>query len=140
DFADTYKLNDHIIDIENKMFTHRPDCFGQLGVAREIAGINGQKFDSPDWYVSISDIKPASEELKFEIKNEIKDLVPRFAAVVMSGVKVGPSPFWLQSRLARLGIRPISNIVDLTNYYMVLTGQPLHAYDYDNLPAKSLET
>jgi phenylalanyl-tRNA synthetase beta subunit len=107
--------------------------FGMMGIAREIAGIQGQTFKSPDWYTLRPDGSPSLEadELKLEVTNELPELVPRFTAVVMSGVAVRPSPVWLQVRLSRLGLRPINNIVDLTNYYMVLTGQPLHAYDYD---------
>jgi phenylalanyl-tRNA synthetase beta chain len=136
DFAETYKLNDTIIDIENKMFTHRPDCFGMLGVAREIAGILGHPFKSPPIYKTQK--TPASESSdSFEIRNEIPHLVPRFVAQHFENITVGPSPLWLQTYLTRVGIRPISNIVDITNYMMVLTGQPLHAYDYDKVKALS---
>lgn len=135
DFAELYKLNDYVIDIENKMFTHRPDCFGALGVAREIAGILGHKFTSPDWYLKDQvDIPPiAKQTLELEVNNEIPKLVPRFMATPMSNVEIKPSPVWLQVALAKLGQKPINNIVDLTNFYMQLTSQPLHAYDYDKL-------
>ncbi len=137
DFAETFKLNDYIIDIENKMFTHRPDCFGELGVARELAGLQHQAFKSPDWYLrsEINSLKSDASTLSLEIKNELPELVPRFMVVALSGIEIKPSPFWLQTYLSRVGIRPINNVVDLTNYYMVLTGQPLHAYDYDKLKA-----
>lgn len=130
--VDVLKLDDHIIDIENKMFTHRPDLFGQLGVAREIAGIQGNLFKSPEVYKqpAIIDHKPG---LPLEVKVEIPDKVPRFIAEVYEDVQVEPSPLWLQSKLARLGIRPINNIVDITNYIMMETAQPLHAYDYDKV-------
>jgi phenylalanyl-tRNA synthetase beta chain len=140
DLATVLKLNDHIIDIENKMFTHRPDCFGQLGVAREIAGIQHKAFHSPDWYLNPTAPTPQNTSQKIEVKNGAGELVPRFMAVAMSGLTVGSSPLWLQSYLTRVGIRPINNVVDLTNYYMMLTGQPMHAYDADKLPAMSLET
>jgi phenylalanyl-tRNA synthetase beta chain len=137
-FADKYNLvNDVIIDIENKMFTHRPDCFGWMGVAREIAGIKHLPFKSPDWYrTDITFPKPEVHELKLEIHNEIPDLVPRFTAITMSNIAVGPSPVWLQVELSRVGLRPINNIVDLTNFFMLETGQPLHAYDYDKVVAQ----
>jgi phenylalanyl-tRNA synthetase beta chain len=133
-FSEAYGLNDHIIDLENKMFTHRPDCFGLLGVAREVAGISCRAFKNPDWY-RLRPEYPAveGEALKLEVKNELPDVVPRFCAVVMDGVEVKTSPAWLQSRLSCLGVRPINNVVDLTNYHMLLTGQPLHAYDYDKV-------
>ncbi len=136
DFAKLYKLDDHIIDIENKMFTHRPDCFGVLGVAREIAGILHKPFKSPDWYIADPEFPSAEgEELKLTVKNEIPKLAPRFTAITMSGVEVGPSPVWLQVALTKFGQKPVNNIVDLTNFYMLVTGQPLHAYDYDKVKA-----
>lgn len=138
-FGNHYGLTDDvIIDIENKMFTHRPDCFGWLGLAREIAGIQGQEFHSPEWYRADAGIPESSEGdvLRVELRNEIPGLVPRFLVVPMAGVTVGPSPVWLQTRLSRVGLRPINNIVDLTNFFMLVTGQPLHAYDYDKVLAQ----
>lgn len=131
-FAKAFGLDDMVIDIENKMFTHRPDCFGQLGVAREIAGILGHTFTSPEWYWNLPEFI-GGEGLKLELFNEASDKVPRFMAVALSGVTVRPSPFWLQCELVRLGSKPINNIVDATNYVMLLTAQPTHAYDYDKL-------
>lgn len=138
-FKQLYGLDDYILDIENKMFTHRPDAFGLLGVGREIAGIQSKSFKSPDWYKSSATVQAQSDELKLNFVNELADLVPRFVAIPISGVKVAPSPIWLQSFLSRHGLRPINNIVDLTNYLMLLTGQPLHAYDYDKLKSVSGE-
>jgi phenylalanyl-tRNA synthetase beta chain len=133
-FAEVYGLNDYIIDIENKMFTHRPDCFGLLGVAREVAGIQHQAFKSPDWYLTALDrIKPGHTKLPLQVKNDLTELVPRFMAVAMADVTVKPSPFALQTYLSRVGLRPINNIVDISNYIMYLTGQPTHAYDADKL-------
>lgn len=133
-FVDTYELDDVVIDIENKMFTHRPDCFGILGVAREIAGIFGKEFISPDWYGKQVPIdEPKKPEVNLRIDNKIPDAVPRFMAVAIDGISVKDSPLIIQTYLARVGIRPINNIVDATNYVMVLTGQPLHAYDLAKL-------
>lgn len=140
DFAEAYELNDHIIDIENKMFTHRPDCFGILGVAREIAGIQNIPFKSPNWYLkSLDRIKPGKDKLTLEVRNGAEELVPRFMAVAMADVNMGPSPLIIQTYLSRVGLKPINNIVDVTNYLMYLTGQPLHAYDADKLRAMSNE-
>jgi phenylalanyl-tRNA synthetase beta chain len=120
------------------MFTHRPDCFGMLGVEREIAGIQGLPFKSPDWYVTDPKFPAVEgEELKLKVTNELPKLVPRFTAITLSDVKVRPSPVWLQIVLNELGVRPINNIVDLTNFWMLETGQPLHAYDYDKVKALS---
>jgi phenylalanyl-tRNA synthetase beta chain len=134
DFAEVYGLNDYVIDIENKMFTHRPDCFGVLGVAREVAGIQHIPFTSPDWYKQALDrIKPGKSRVEIKVANNAADVVPRFMAIVMNDVTVGPSPLVLQTYLSRVGLRPINNMVDITNYLMYLTGQPLHAYDADKL-------
>lgn len=134
-FSEIYELDDFIIDIENKMFTHRPDCFGQLGVAREIAGISGIKFTSPNWYLSALETLTGGNknQLKLEVKNFLPELVPRFMAVAISNVKVQKSPIIIQSFLSRVGIKPINNLVDITNFVMSLTAQPLHAYDYDKI-------
>ncbi|MDB5169183.1 MAG: Phenylalanine-tRNA ligase beta subunit [Candidatus Saccharibacteria bacterium] len=131
-----YGLDDTIIDIENKMFTHRPDCFGLLGVGREIAGIQHKAFKSPDWYLEDPTF-PSGDGLPLTVKNELPELVSRFVAASLKNITVGPSPIWLQSFLTRLSVKSINNIVDVTNYIMLLTGQPLHAYDYDKVKALS---
>lgn len=136
-FAKAYGLDDVIIDIENKMFTHRPDLFGQLGVAREIAGIEHKKFDSPDWYKKAPKFSDVSG-LELEVVNEAESMVPRFMATVIKDVEVKPSPLWLQCALVSMGGKPINNIVDATNYVMLITAQPTHAYDYDKIRGKKL--
>lgn len=137
-FAEAYNLTDDvIIDIENKMFTHRPDCFGWLGVAREIEGIHHRPYTSPTWYTprpALPDVH--GESLKLEVRNELPELSQRFTAIVMRDVQVKASPVWLVVALARAGIRSINNIVDYTNFFMLETGQPLHAYDYDKVMAQ----
>lgn len=148
DFAKVYGLDDTVIDIENKMFTHRPDCFGQLGVAREISaicqgvtskdeGFADTRYQNPDWYWQIPEFAEASG-LDLTVSNDVSEKVPRFMAVAMKDVEVKPSPDWLQKELIRLGSRPINNIVDITNYLMLITAQPVHAYDYDRLRGHKL--
>ena len=137
-FAEVYKLDDFIIDIENKMFTHRPDCFGMLGIARELAGIQGMVFRSPTWYLGNKTTgNHRTDAQLLGAKNEIPKLVPRFMLQIVKNVKIAPSSMDIQSYLARLGIRPINNIVDITNYIMLETAQPIHAYDYDKVKALS---
>src|SRR5690606_29440288 len=77
------------------------------------------------------------QSLQLLAKNEAPELVPRFMSVAMSGINVKPSPMWLQATLARVGIKPVNNVVDATNYVMHLTGQPLHAFDYDKIKQRS---
>jgi len=136
-FVEYLDMDDLVIDCENKMFTHRPDCFGNLGVARELAGISGLTFKSPEWYLKEPEFKSASS-IKLNAQNEIKKLAPRFMAVAMENVHVHTSPVWLQAALTRVGLKPINNVVDVTNYVMHLTGQPLHAFDYDKLQSTQL--
>lgn len=140
-FQKLFDLDDYILNIENKMFTHRPDCFGLLGIGREIAGIQSKSFTSPDWYITEpKKLAISGAKLSLKFKNELPKLASRFVLIPMSNVSVHASPIWLQSTLARHGIRPINNVVDVTNYYMILTGQPLHAYDYDKVKAVSGDT
>ncbi|HSX28612.1 MAG TPA: phenylalanine--tRNA ligase subunit beta [Candidatus Saccharimonadales bacterium] len=137
-FAEAYNLNDIILDIENKSFTHRPDCFGLLGIAREVAAIQGKQFESPSWFKSdVIAVEKGSGSLPLEVTNEIADLVPRYMAVSVRNVNLGQSSLMMQSMLTRMGIRPINNIVDITNYLMLLTGQPLHAFDFDKVAVLS---
>jgi len=132
EFKKLYGLDDVIIDCENKMFTHRPDCFGNLGIAREVAGIFGDKFTSPEWYTdAITNEKTA--DLPLDVKNDITSKVPRFTVQAMSDVEVSKSPMWLQAYLNNIGIKSINNIVDYTNFFSMNTGQPLHAFDYDKV-------
>lgn len=136
--SNLFGLDDFVIDCENKMFTHRPDCFGNLGVARELAAINGLAFKSPEWYWKLPEFE-SIDDFEVRIKNEVPELVPRFMSVVMKNVIVAPSPLWMQAALRRVGIKPINNVVDVSNLVMHLTGQPTHAFDFDKLKKFSHE-
>ena len=148
--ADVFELNDKILDIENKSLTHRPDCFGMIGFAREVAGILGQQFEmdfSRDFGGCCRDGAPEPREdgregrdprkVPFKLLPDIKisdsTICPRLTAVVMEkhGEIKKKYLTYIDTVLAKSGMKPISPIVDATNYLMLLTGQPLHAYDYD---------
>jgi phenylalanyl-tRNA synthetase beta chain len=105
-----------------------------LGVAREIAALTGQKLKPPSCKTQAKG--PAMKKL-LSIQIERPELNPRFSAVLIRDVKLGPSPDWMQRRLLRAGMRPINNIVDITNYVMLEIGQPLHAFDWDALAARA---
>ena len=138
-FADFFNLNDTVFDLENKMFTHRPDCFGVIGVARELAGLQNLTYKSPEWYLKEPHFnKPSANVLPLNVEVGTK-LVSRFMAVAISDVTVKPSSQQLQSALRVSGIKPINNVVDITNYLMQVTAQPLHAYDYDKIKKLSLK-
>ena len=153
DFAEVFDLNDVILDIENKSLTHRPDTFGLIGFAREVAGILGVKFNEPtldfgglkisqtltaaELEKSVSD----SERISIEVKD--KKLCPRYSAAVFS-VSAANLENALEKTnyltpgaifLAKSGMRTIDKIVDATNVTMLMTGQPLHAFDYDKFKA-----
>lgn len=136
-FAQTYELNDYLLDIENKSLTHRPDAFGVIGFAREVAGIQGRAFQTPSWLNDLSPQLAAVQSIDAPaVQIEDASLSDRFATVVLSGVdEKATSPIQLQTYLARSGVRPISASVDVSNYLMLLTGQPTHTYDYDKFKA-----
>jgi phenylalanyl-tRNA synthetase beta chain len=119
---------DLAIDLE--VTSNRSDCLGHLGIAREIAVLFHEALRIPPARPRCSG--PEVEQ-RTAVAVEAPDLCPRFTARVVSGVRIGESPWWLRKRLETLGVRPISNIVDVTNYVMFECGQPLHAYDLDRL-------
>lgn len=138
-FADAYELNDYLLDIENKSLTHRPDTFGIVGFAREVAGIQGKQFVTPEKLQLGGVVWPEKtggiETPRVTIENP--ELSSRYQAVVLTDVdsKVQLTPFEIRTYLARVGVKSHSAVVDITNYMMMLTGQPLHAFDYDKLKA-----
>lgn len=119
-----------VIDFE--ITANRPDCMSHLGIAREASAIWGLPLQMPD--VTVPDAGPAEE---LDVTIEAPDLCPRYCAQVFE-VKVGPSPQWLADRLTAAGVRPISNIVDVTNYVLLELGQPMHAFDLDRLAKRSI--
>lgn len=136
-FASAYELDDYLLDIENKSLTHRPDTFGVIGFAREVAAITGKAFHSPEWLHRgdpIIKIEGASAEVPGVVIDD-ESLSERYEGVVLSRSDnaVTNELTIMATLLARSGVRPISPIVDVTNYLMLLSGQPLHAFDYDKL-------
>jgi phenylalanyl-tRNA synthetase beta chain len=124
---------DLAIDLE--VTSNRPDCLGHLGVAREIAVLFDRPLRVPDPRPSTSG---AAVETRTGVAIDAADLCPRFTARVVSGARIAESPWWMRKRLETLGVRPISNVVDVTNYVMFECGQPLHAYDLDRLAGHRL--
>ena len=119
---------DSVIEIDNKSITHRPDLWGHHGMAREVAAILGKKLKDP----ARLDLLPKGPAA---VKVRIEDFAfcPRYSAMVFENVTVRPSPLWLQYRLAAIGLNPINNIVDMTNFVMAELAQPMHAFDADLL-------
>lgn len=114
-----------VVDFE--ITSNRPDCFSIIGLSRESAVTLGSRFKKPEITVKEEGEGKASDYISVSIKNE--DLCSRYAARVVTDIKIEPSPAWMQHRLAAAGMRPINNIVDITNYVMLEMGQPMHAFD-----------
>ena len=126
--AEHFKLDDTIFEVDNKSITNRPDLWSHLGLAREISAFLNIKLKEPK--LDLNKLAKGKGKLE-KIKVEVKDskLCPRYMAIKVSGIAIGASPAWMQERLSAVGLRPISNIVDITNYVMLELGQPLHAFD-----------
>ena len=120
----------HDANYEFEITSNRVDCYSVLGIAREAAATFGKEFHNADPKISKTegDVK---DFLSVEVKDA--DLCPRYTAMVVKNIRLAPSPRWLQQRLASNGIRPINNVVDITNYVMEEYGQPMHAFDYDTI-------
>jgi phenylalanyl-tRNA synthetase beta chain len=116
---------------------NRVDCMGVYGVAREVHAITGAPLADPPWEAAEPATTGSVDELA-SVAVEVPELCPRFTARAFTGVGIGPSPPWLRGRLIAAGMRPISNVVDITNYVMLTTAQPLHAFDLDRVPGGEL--
>jgi len=119
---------DTVIEVDNKSLTHRPDLWGHFGMAREVAAITHHSLRDP---VKL-DLLPKNQAA-IGVKIEDPALCPRYSALVVENVNVGPSPLWLQYRLEAIGLNTINNVVDVTNYVMAELAQPMHAFDADKL-------
>ena len=122
-------LADATLDID--LTPNRPDCLSIIGIAREVAAI--QHTDLTPLAVKIPEANTGSIMDKTAVTIEAPDHCPRYTAALIEDVRIGPSPAWLQERLLSVGLRPINNVVDITNFVMMETGQPLHAFDFDRL-------
>ncbi len=130
EFSKYLNLDDVIFNIDNKSLTHRSDLFCHIGIAREIAAKENKKLSLP----KLPKIKKTAKKISVEVKD--KKLCPRYMAVKLDNIKIEESPLWLQARLNSAGMRPINNVVDITNYVMLEFGQPLHAFDAEKVGDK----
>jgi len=126
-------IGDTILDVE--LTPNRPDWFSIIGIAREAAAVTGQSWRDPSIEYA-EKAKLAKDMIAVEIADP--DLCPRYVGAVVQGVKVGESPQWMRERLLAMGMRPINNVVDITNYVMLEMGQPLHAFDYEKVRRKRI--
>ncbi len=133
DMRDVLGLNDYIIDF--KITANRPDCNCFLGVAKEIGVVLGTKFNAP-----VPTYKMVGEDINNYIKIDVEnyELCPRYIGRVVKNLRIKPSPDWMQKALIASGMRPINNIVDITNFVMLETGNPMHAFNYNELRGKHI--
>jgi len=125
---DALELSDPVLEID--LTPNRPDCLSIIGIAREIAALQQTHLSPPETPLPDAEGGMAGNA---SVTIEVPDHCPRYAAKLLTGITVGPSPSWLQDRLMSVGLRPINNVVDVTNFVMMETGQPLHAFDFDRL-------
>ncbi len=130
-FIQVMGLADTMIEVD--LTPNRPDCTSVIGVAREVGSLVRKPLTLP-----LEDQKITTTDDRFEVAVESPDLCPRYAARLITDVKIGPSPWWLRKRLLSVGLRPINNVVDITNFVMMEYGQPLHAFDFDTLAGKKI--
>lgn len=127
------KDGDFVLDIET--YANRPDTLGHLGIAREIAASLNLKLKERAWPIREISI-PTTDLIKVEIADP--ELCSRYCGLIVKGVKVGPSPDWLKHRLEKIGLKTINNVVDVTNYVLMATGHPIHAFDYHRLAGQKI--
>ena len=125
----------HDVRFEYEITSNRVDCFGMIGIAREVAATFGKELVVPE-VKETGNSEDVNDYISVEVKNP--ELCPRYTARVVKNIKIAPSPEWMQRRLASVGIRPINNIVDITNYVMEEYAQPMHAYDLDKIEDKKI--
>ena len=125
--------DDVVIDVE--VTSNRGDCLSHIGIARELAAATGKTLRLPEIRLDETD-RPASEFVQVEIREP--DWCSRYTARVIEGVKIGPSPAWMVKRLEAVGMRSVNNVVDATNYAMMETGQPPHAFDYATIEGRKI--
>ncbi len=127
------QMDDSVLRLD--LTPNRPDMLAVIGVARDVACLNGTTHSKPEFEIEETE-EPASDYIKISIDDP--EACPRYAARIIKNVKIGPSPWWIRRKLILSGVRPISNVVDITNLVMLETGHPLHAFDYDRLDHKEI--
>ncbi len=134
DVREVLQLCDDVVEFE--ITSNRADCFSVVGIAREAAATFRVPFNPPEIAVKEEAKGNVNDMIAIDIKNP--ELCPRYAARAVKNVKIQPSPLWLRHRLIAAGLRPINNIVDITNYVMLELGQPMHAFDIDNIANRQI--
>ena len=134
--SEVIPVADSVLELE--VNSNRVDCLGVYGVAREVHAVTGADLAEAPWREDAEADGEGEVSGYASVTVEVPELCPRFTARVFTDVTIGPSPLWLKARLIGAGMRPINNVVDITNYVMLLTAQPLHAFDLDKVPEGAL--
>jgi phenylalanyl-tRNA synthetase beta chain len=134
--SEVLPVSEQVLELEPT--SNRVDCFGVYGVAQEVHGVTGVELAPAPWAEDAEASGDGKVDDYASVTVEVPELCPRFTARVFTNVRLGPSPLWLKVRLIAAGMRPINNVVDITNYVMLLTSQPLHAFDLDKVPGGEL--
>jgi len=129
-------LDDTVFELE--ITPNRPDCLSHFGIAREIHALSSNSLNEVDTHIPAERLLDKTTKDFIEIEIEDPDACPRYTAAYIEGVRIGPSPLWLRRHLAAVGIRPINNVVDITNFVMIELGHPIHAFDYDSIKNRKI--
>jgi len=124
-------MDDLVVEVD--LTPNRPDCASVIGIAREVSGVTRTPLTRP---VEDAELEHSAEYFRVDVENN--ELCPRYSAKLIKNVTIAQSPWWLRKRLLSVGLRPINNVVDVTNFVMMEYGQPLHAFDYDKLAGKQI--
>jgi len=135
--GDYFNMKDIVFEVDNKSITHRPDLWSHVGIAREISAFLNTRITTNYKRIATNKIKTDSDKYKLNVKVKDFELCPRYMGIMMDGIEIKDSPKWMQERLLAVGMRPINNIVDITNYIMLDLGQPLHAFDSSRIRSES---
>ncbi|NLT36182.1 MAG: phenylalanine--tRNA ligase subunit beta [Gaiellales bacterium] len=127
--VDRLPLSEYVLEVE--VTPNRPDCLSVRGLAREIAAVTGEDFLEEERFDFEYGSRPVVDDISIEVWDP--DLCPRYSARVIRGVTIGESPTWLKARIMQIGMRPVNNVVDITNYVMWAVGEPMHAFDLDKV-------
>lgn len=138
--AEYLNFNDTIIEVDNKSLTNRPDLWSHYGLAREISAFLDIKLKEYETKTDVLRAESSNDQDQINLKIEDNKLCPRYMAAAMRGIKIEPSPKWMQNRLIAAGMRPVNNIVDATNYIMLELGQPVHAFDSEKVASAGIQS
>ena len=133
--VEAWEEKDQDIILEIETYANRPDTLGHMGIARELA--TGLQLSLKEKKISLNEIEQKTSDL-IDVQILDEDLCPRYCGIVVKDIQVRPSPEWLRKRIEAMGLKPINNVVDITNHVLFATAQPIHAFDLDKISGKKI--